>query len=55
MRAACSRALSRYYAEGTTPRQGLLLGYACVPENDIARKFELVLDSLAEVAQRSRA
>ncbi|KCV50581.1 PLP-dependent aminotransferase family protein [Bordetella bronchiseptica] len=54
-RGVLTRALSRYYAEGTTPRQGLLLGYACVPENDIARKFELVLDSLAEVAQRSRA
>ena len=31
---------------------GLLLGFACVPEQDIARKFEVLLDSLAEVARK---
>ena len=30
----------------------LLLGYACVPEADIARKFEALLESLSEVARR---
>lgn len=53
-RGVLTRALSRYYAGDEPPRQGLLLGYACVPEHDIARKFEVVLDSLAVVARRAR-
>ena len=53
-RGVLTRALSRYYAGDEPPRQGLLLGYACVPEHDIARKFEIVLDSLAAVARRTR-
>jgi len=36
-------------------RPGLLLGYACVPEHDIARKFEVLLESLAEVARKPAA
>lgn len=46
-----TRALSRYYANEDGRRPGLLLGYACVPEHDIARKFEVLLESLAEVAR----
>lgn len=53
-RGVLTRPLSRYFAAGTPGRPGLLLGYACVPERDIARKFELVLDSVAAVARRSR-
>ncbi|WP_370628300.1 PLP-dependent aminotransferase family protein [Bordetella sp. BOR01] len=51
-RGVLTRPLSRYYATGTDNRPGLLLGYACVPESEIARKFEVVLDSLAAVARR---
>ncbi|WP_432759248.1 PLP-dependent aminotransferase family protein [Bordetella genomosp. 5] len=54
-RGVLTRALSRYYTAGEPVRHGLLLGYACVPENQIARKFEIVLDSLAEVARRGPA
>ncbi|MGY6270481.1 MocR-like pyridoxine biosynthesis transcription factor PdxR [Achromobacter denitrificans] len=46
-----TRALSRYYVNDEGRRPGLLLGYACVPENEIARKFEVLLESLAEVAR----
>ncbi|TQJ97469.1 PLP-dependent aminotransferase family protein [Achromobacter sp. SLBN-14] len=46
-----TRALSRYYVNDEGRRPGLLLGYACVPEHDIARKFEVLLESLAEVAR----
>ena len=31
---------------------GAAAGVACVPEQDIARKFEVLLDSLAEVARK---
>nr|WP_129530275.1 PLP-dependent aminotransferase family protein [Achromobacter agilis] len=46
-----TRALSRYYVNDEGRRPGLLLGYACVPENEIARKFEVLLESLADVAR----
>ncbi len=46
-----TRALSLYYVNDEGRRPGLLLGYACVPEHDIARKFEVLLESLAEVAR----
>ncbi len=52
-RGVLTRPLSRYYASPEAARSGLLLGYACVPENDIARKFEVLLDSMAEVARRN--
>jgi GntR family transcriptional regulator/MocR family aminotransferase len=46
-RGVLTRPLSRYYGGGgSQPRQGLLLGYACVPEEHIAEKFEVVLDCL---------
>lgn len=45
-RGVLTRPLSRYYGGDSSPRQGLLLGYACVPEQHIARKFEVVLDCL---------
>jgi len=48
-----TRALSRYYVNEEGRRPGLLLGYACVPEHDIARKFEVLLESLSEVARSS--
>lgn len=55
-RGVLTRPLSRYYAGPEPARHGLLLGYACVPESQIARKFEILLDSLNEVARRgSRA
>ena len=50
-----TRALSRYYISAEGRRPGLLLGYACVPEHDIARKFEVLLESLAEVARTTPA
>jgi len=50
-RGVLTRPLSRYYAGEEGRRSGLLLGYACVPEHDIARKFEVLLDALAEVAR----
>ncbi|CAB3933553.1 PLP-dependent aminotransferase family protein [Achromobacter insolitus] len=50
-----TRALSRYYVNDEGRRPGLLLGYACVPEHDIARKFEVLLESLAEVARAPAA
>ncbi len=50
-----TRALSRYYVNEEGRRPGLLLGYACVPEHDIARKFEVLLESLAEVARKPAA
>lgn len=57
-RGVLTRPLSRYYDAapqgGEPPRQGLLLGYACVPEADIARKFEVLLDSLAYVARQRK-
>lgn len=57
-RGVLTRPLSRYYAaaadDGEPSPQGLLLGYACVSEADIARKFEALLDSLAEVARQRR-
>ncbi|AUT50313.1 DNA-binding protein [Achromobacter sp. AONIH1] len=51
-RGVLTRPLSRYYADPALRRPGLLLGFACVPEQDIARKFEVLLDSLAEVARK---
>ena len=50
-RGVLTRPLSRY-ADPALRRPGLLLGFACVPEQDIARKFEVLLDSLAEVARK---
>ncbi|MFU1906080.1 MocR-like pyridoxine biosynthesis transcription factor PdxR [Bordetella avium] len=52
-RGVLTRPLSRYYAGSEPARRGLLLGYACVPESQIARKFEILLDSLTEVARRA--
>ncbi|MCY1526135.1 hypothetical protein D9M68_611390 [compost metagenome] len=42
-----ARPLSRYYSDEQRARQGLLLGYACVPENDISPAFH----KLAEVIE----
>jgi GntR family transcriptional regulator/MocR family aminotransferase len=50
-----TRALSRYYVNDEARRPGLLLGYACVPDHEIARKFEVLLESLAEVAHAPAA
>lgn len=49
-RGILTRPLSRYYVQGQERRNGLLLGYACVSERDMVPSFELLLDSLAEVA-----
>ena len=50
-RGVLTRPLSRYTP---TRRCGVraAAGFACVPEQDIARKFEVLLDSLAEVARK---
>ena len=42
-----ARPLSRYYSDTSTPQQGLLLGYACVPEETIGPAFH----KLAEVIE----
>lgn len=42
-----ARPLSRYYSDEQRARQGLLLGYACVPEDDIGPAFH----KLAEVIE----
>ncbi|MGX0622457.1 GntR family transcriptional regulator / MocR family aminotransferase [Cupriavidus metallidurans] len=42
-----ARPLSRYYSEGAATQQGLLLGYACVPEAEIGPAFR----KLAEVIE----
>jgi GntR family transcriptional regulator/MocR family aminotransferase len=41
------RPLSRYYA-GPRPRQGLLLGFGCVPERAMPRPFQRLADCLAQ-------
>ncbi|MGO4302302.1 MocR-like pyridoxine biosynthesis transcription factor PdxR [Cupriavidus sp. RAF12] len=41
------RPLSRYYL-GTPVQRGLLLGYACVPEEDIGPAFDVLLGCLGE-------
>lgn len=48
-RGVLTRPLSRYYAQDTGQRNGLLLGYACVSEHDMVPKFEQLLASLASV------
>ncbi len=50
------RPLSRYYL-GEPARKGLLLGYACVPEEDIGPAFDVLLGCLREsgVSYESRA
>ncbi len=40
------KALSTYFAPGTTAQQGLVLGYACVQEADMVTKFEALLSAL---------
>ncbi|KAG1578407.1 hypothetical protein G6F46_015785 [Rhizopus delemar] len=50
-----TRALSRYYVNAQGRRPGPRRGYAGVPEHDIARKFEVRLESLAEVARKPAA
>lgn len=47
------RALSHYYQEEGSPR-GLLLGFACVPQERMVPAFEQLLDAIAQVRQ-SRA
>ncbi|WP_197498303.1 MocR-like pyridoxine biosynthesis transcription factor PdxR [Cupriavidus gilardii] len=42
-----ARPLSRYYCDETQARQGLLMGYACVPEEEIGPAFR----KLAEVIE----
>lgn len=45
-RGILARPLSRYFL-GPRPQQGLLLGYACVPEEEIGPAFAILLDCLA--------
>ncbi|WP_118184802.1 PLP-dependent aminotransferase family protein [Paraburkholderia phosphatilytica] len=40
------RALSGYYAAPSRAPSGLLLGYACVPDEEIAPAFEMLADAL---------
>lgn len=44
-RGVLTRPLSRYYARGGT-RRGLLLGYACVQDEQIAPAFQVLLECL---------
>lgn len=41
-----TRPLSSYYAAESHPRQGLLLGYACVHENDMQSRFEALVRAI---------
>ena len=50
-RGVLTRPLSRLRRPGAAA-SGAAAGFACVPEQDIARKFEVLLDSLAEVARK---
>lgn len=50
-RGILTRSLSRYYHEEDSAKQGLLLGYACVPENQIVDKFEILLGSIVSVME----
>jgi GntR family transcriptional regulator/MocR family aminotransferase len=46
-RGILTRPLSQYYSQNShTMKQGLLLGYACVPEEKIVNKFETLLKSI---------
>ena len=47
------KALSNYFAPGTTAQQGLVLGYACVQESDMVVKFEALLNALRAAARTS--
>ncbi|WJF92034.1 PLP-dependent aminotransferase family protein [Paraburkholderia bonniea] len=40
------RALSGYYAEASRAAPGLLMGYACVPDEEIAPAFSVLADAL---------
>ena len=48
-----TRALSRYYLDRSQVRSGLLLGYACVPENQMAERFEKIVSALAEQLRKT--
>jgi GntR family transcriptional regulator/MocR family aminotransferase len=45
--------LSTYYANAAQSRQGLLLGYGCVPVELMTEQFELLLQSIDAVSRRS--
>lgn len=45
-----TRPLSSYYAGDDVDCNGLLLGYACVSDDEMVSKFELLLNSIKEVA-----
>ncbi len=47
------RALSNYYQQETSP-QGLLLGFACVPENRMLPAFETLLDTIQKVQRNGK-
>ncbi|AOZ03849.1 DNA-binding protein [Cupriavidus sp. USMAHM13] len=53
-----ARPLSRYYSDTSTPQQGLLLGYACVPEETIGPAFhklaEVIEPALEHLARTQR-
>ncbi|WP_432261369.1 PLP-dependent aminotransferase family protein [Cupriavidus sp. TMH.W2] len=44
------RALSGYYTDPERARQGLLLGYACVPEEEIGPAFDTLANAIDDVA-----
>lgn len=50
-----TRALSRYYLDRAHARPGLVLGYACVPESQIAERFEVIVSALARQVKKRRA
>ncbi|WP_186248315.1 PLP-dependent aminotransferase family protein [Burkholderia gladioli] len=48
------RALSGYYADPSRAAPGLLLGYACVPEDEIGPAFETLAEAIDEVVFAKR-
>ncbi len=49
-----ARPLSRYYANEAWARPGLLLGYACVPDEEIAPAFERLVQVITPALEHTR-
>jgi GntR family transcriptional regulator/MocR family aminotransferase len=50
-----ARPLSRYYSDNATTvrRQGLLLGYACVQENEMVPRFEALVKAIQQARREA--
>ncbi|MFU1915386.1 PLP-dependent aminotransferase family protein [Bordetella avium] len=49
-----ARPLSRYYADEQKARPGILLGYACVPEDEIDPAFDLLMQVITPALEHVR-